>query len=353
MNEATDRLHARGRLLATLVVAIVGGFCLTARTAETEKPSATPDAFAQNKRLGRGVNVIGYDPLWRDRGRARFQADHFRLIREAGFSHVRINLHPFRDARADANHRMSDTYVQTLDWAVDQALANKLLVILDFHEFTRMARDPLGNKEGFLATWTQIAEHCKDRPNEVLFEILNEPNGKLTPPMWNEFLREALAILRRTNPARTVVIGPARFNQIGQLGALELPENDRNIIVTIHYYSPMEFTHQGARWTDQRDKSGVTWGTPEEKQAVVRDFDKAQAWSEKARRPLYLGEFGAYDKAPMDSRVRYIDFVAREAEKRGWSWGYWQFDSDFILYDIPAKRWIEPIRDALIPRQNP
>ncbi len=51
----------------------------------------------------------------------------------------------------------------------------------------------------------------------------------------------------------------------------------------------------------------------------------------------------------MPSRVRYVGFVAREAEKRGWSWAYWQFDSDFILYDIPAGKWIEPIRDPLIP----
>jgi len=51
----------------------------------------------------------------------------------------------------------------------------------------------------------------------------------------------------------------------------------------------------------------------------------------------------------MDSRVRYISFMTRQAEKMGWSWSYWQFDSDFILYDIPNDKWIEPIRDALIP----
>ena len=59
----------------------------------------TPDAAAQNKRLGRGVNVLGYDPLWKDRQKARFQEKYFRLIKEAGFNHVRVNLHPFRDAK--------------------------------------------------------------------------------------------------------------------------------------------------------------------------------------------------------------------------------------------------------------
>jgi hypothetical protein len=56
------------------------------------------DAFTQNRRLGRGVNIIGYDPLWDSREQARMQDKHFRLISEAGFDHVRINMHPFKQA---------------------------------------------------------------------------------------------------------------------------------------------------------------------------------------------------------------------------------------------------------------
>jgi endoglucanase len=111
----------------------------------------------------------------------------------------------------------------------------------------------------------------------------------------------------------------------------------------------MEFTHQGAGWAGYKDKIGIEWkGTDEEKQAVIKDFQKAQTWAEKHDRPLFLGEFGAYDKADMDSRVRYIGFITRQAEEMGWSWAYWQFDSDFILYDISSDKWIEPIRNALI-----
>ncbi len=305
-----------------------------------------------NARLGRGVNVLGYDAIWKHREQGRFRAEHFRAIRQAGFSHVRINLHPFRDNRDDGG-KIRDDYLKTLDWAVDQALANQLLVILDFHEFEAMSRDPAGLKDRFLAIWAQLAEREKDRPGDVLFEVLNEPHGKFTADLWNEYHRDALGVIRRTNPDRTVVIGPVQWNSIQKLDALSLPSDDRNIIVTVHYYSPFEFTHQGATWTNQRDKLGVSWkATPQEQAAVRRDLDQAQAWSEKERRPIYLGEFGAYDKAEMPSRARYVGFVAREAEKRGWSWAYWQFDSDFILYDIPAGTWIEPVRDALVPRTH-
>lgn len=46
-----------------------------------------------------------------------------------------------------------------------------------------------------------------------------------------------------------------------------------------------------------------------------RAFAKVAAWSEKNNRPLYLGEFGAYQAADMPSRVRWTDYVARAAEK--------------------------------------
>jgi len=62
--------------------------------------------------------------------------------------------------------------------------------------------------------------------------------------------------------------------------------------------------------------------------------------------------FGAYDKGPMESRVRYTDAVARTAEFLGWSWAYWQFDSDFILWDMKQDKWVEPILHALIPAKN-
>jgi endoglucanase len=306
--------------------------------------------FALNRRLGRGINIIGWDPLWQDFSRARFADEHFRLISEAGFNHVRVNLHPLRDGKPDASGKMEPAFFKTLDWCIDRALANKLLVVLDYHDDLAVSPDPSGKRESFLATWSAIAEHCKDRPADVLFEVLNEPAPKFTYEIWNQYHKDALAVIRRTNPSRTVIIGPAMWNGVGELEKLVLPEDDRNIIATFHYFNPFDFTHQGTPWTGQRDKIGVTWeATASQGQAVLDDFAKAERWAEKHNRPLYLGEFGAYEKADMASRVRYISFVAREAEKRGWSWAYWQFDGDFIAFDIAKKQWVESIREALIP----
>lgn len=132
---------------------------------------------------------------------------------------------------------------------------------------------------------------------------------------------------------------------------MQLPAQDRHLIVTVHFYEPFEFTHQGASWAERKDKLGIDWkGTPEEVAALNRAFDQADAWGKANKRPVLLGEFGAYDRAAMEARVRWTAAVTRAAEARGWSWAYWQFDSDFILYDVKREAWVEPIRDALIPR---
>ncbi len=312
------------------------------------------DVFELNRRLGRGVNILGYDPVWRSRDEARMRDEHFALIKRAGFSSVRICLHPLRDGGIDSSGNLTSYWLGVLDWAVEQALENRLLAVLDFHEFVAMGKAPLELKGKFLSFWRQVSDRYSGYPEEVLFELLNEPNSQLTPELWNSLLKEALQIVRETNPDRGVIIGPAFWNSIKYLERLELPEEDRGIIVTVHYYEPFQFTHQGAKWAGLEGKVGVEWGGTEgEKEAIRRDFSKAQSWAESRGRPIFLGEFGVYDKASMVSRVRYLSFVARLAESLGWSWAYWQFDSDFILYDIPSNRWVEPVLRALIPSNLP
>jgi endoglucanase len=325
--------------------------CFLALTALAQPEAG--DAFARNRQLGRGVNILGYDPIWRSRGEARFQEKNFRLLKEAGFNSVRVNLHAFRHMDATRDFALRESWFATLDWVVDRATAQGLSVILDLHEFNAMGENPAANKEKFLAFWRQVAPHYRKASDRVVFEILNEPCKQLSPTLWNEYLREALAIIRQTNPTRAVIIGPAFWNGIDHLKELELPAEDRHLIVTVHYYQPMEFTHQGAGWSGHKDKSGVAWpGTEAERQKLAGDFGKVATWAKAQNRPIFLGEFGAYDKAPMESRTRYTDAVARTAESLGWGWAYWQFDSDFILYDVKQDAWVEPILKALIPAKH-
>ena len=300
-------------------------------------------------KLGRGVNILGYDKaFWQDHEKGRFKESYFKMIKDAGFSTVRINLNPF--TQMDSQNKISPGWLETLDWVVTKGLDANLMIILDLHEYTTMADNPEAKKEMFLSFWKQIAPRYKDKSANVLFELLNEPNQKLTVEMWNTFLAEAIKVIRESNPDRTLIIGPGNWNGIESLNTLKLPDNDRNIIATVHFYHPMRFTHQGAAWaSDYKNLSGIKWtGTPDEKKEVESKLKVAADWSLKNDRPIFLGEFGAYDKGDMDSRARYTAFVARTAEKLGFSWAYWQFDSDFIVYNIDKESWVEPILDALM-----
>jgi len=312
--------------------------------ATTDKPLSAADQVA---RMRRGVNIVGYDPLWQDPAKARFKPRHFQIVHDGGFSSVRIALMAFRFM--NEKNELPAGWFATLDGLVNEALAQKLTVIIDEHDYNACSGDVVGCRSRLMAFWRQVAEHYKDAPGKVVFEILNEPNEAIND-LWNDVHAEALAIIRRTNPTRNVIIGPAFWNNVGWLDKLALPKNDRHIIITVHYYLPMTFTHQGANWTPEyANLSGNTWGTPADYAALDKDFDGVQAWAKKNDRPILLGEFGAYEMGPLGSRVKYTAAVARAAEKRGWAWAYWQFDQDFIVYDIDKDQWVEPIRRALIP----
>src|ERR1035437_3466406 len=95
---------------ALLLIAVL----LLAAPSSHAQPS-TADAFEQNRKLGRGVNILGYDPIWRSRDQARFQAKHFRLLKEAGFNSVRINLQPFRQMTPANDYALSKSWFEVLD----------------------------------------------------------------------------------------------------------------------------------------------------------------------------------------------------------------------------------------------
>jgi hypothetical protein len=49
----------------------------------------------------------------------------------------------------------------------------------------------------------------------------------------------------------------------------------------------------------------------------LRGYSAVQAWAKHNDRPILLGEFGAYDKGPMESRVKYTAAVARASTGTG------------------------------------
>ena len=297
----------------------------------------------------RGVNVLGYDPYWQDETKRRFEWRHFTEIRRAGFDFVRLNLQAFR--HLDEHNRLDPAWLRKLEDVVRHAEQAGLGVLIDEHDFNYCSQDLDLCRIKLSAFWQQVAPKFANAPRNVAFELLNEPHDKLNGDVWNGLFAQELAIVRQTNPTRIVVVGPTHWNSLKDLPLLKLPA-DPNLLVTFHYYEPFHFTHQGASWVQEtKNLHGVSWGSDADRTALRKDFDTVAAWSAANRRPILLGEFGAYDKSgtPIQLRVAYTSAVRCEAERHRFGWAYWQFDSDFILWDMKANDWVKPIKDALIP----
>ena len=259
---------------------------------------------------------------------------HLDVVCDAGFDLVRLPV----EWPAD----VGPTFLARVEGVVGAALERDLAVVLDVHHFERSA-------EELLALWARIAEHFVGADERLAFELLNEPHGALGEE-WNALLARALAVVRETHPERTVIAGPARRNTIAGLDALELPD-DEHLVVTIHYYLPFEFTHQGADWIDgTADWLGTTWGEEAERARVRADLAFAAEWARSRGHELFLGEFGALDTTDPRDRVEWTELVRDEAERLGLAWAYWDFSTGFGAYDLEAGAWRAPLRDALVPR---
>ena len=178
------------------------------------------------------------------------QEEYFDLVKNAGFDFVRLPVRWNTHAEQEWLYTIDPTFFGRVDEVVNWALERDLTIIVDFHHYEEMMSDPWSNKDRYLGIWKQVAEHYKDYPSNVLFELLNEPNDQLNASLWNQYLAESLALVRDTNPTRDIVIGPTSWNAYDWLSTLDMP-NDVHLIVTFHYYLPFQFTHQGAEWAGE------------------------------------------------------------------------------------------------------
>ena len=338
----------RQRILWTSVLVLV---FLAAHSQQREA------AFQMNQQLGRGVNMGNcFEAPTETEWGNPWKPEYFRIISELGFKHVRIPIRWETAARSSATppYTIQASFLNRIRQVVDTALKYKLHAIINMHHHEALIADPEGQKARFLSQWGQISQFFRDYPDSLLFEVLNEPNGPLTAEKWNLFFADALTEIRKTNPTRTVLMGVAEWGGLSALSALQFPA-DENIILTIHYYNPFHFTHQGAEWSDGSSAwLGTLWqDTEAERETLRSEFRAAKELSQQQHIPLHIGEFGAYSKADMASRVRWTTFLSRWFEEQGFSWAYWEFSAGFGIYNPQTKKLSTPLVDALLHNSIP
>jgi len=315
-------------------------------------------AFEINEKLGRGINYGNMfeapsETAWGN----PWKPEYAGIISGLGFNHVRIPIRwePTDRSLATPPYTIYSTFLNRIKQVVDSALNNGLYAIINMHHHEALYENPEAQKDRFVAQWKHISEFFKNYPDSLLFELMNEPHGNLTPEKWNEFYPEVLDSIRIDNPERIVLIGTPEYGGLGGLPYLEIPD-DENIILTVHYYNPFQFTHQGAEWSGEQSQEwlGTEWlDTETEREVMRQEFAPLKAYEIQHNIPVHIGEFGAYDKAGMKSRVRWTTFLSGYLEELGWSWAYWEFSAGFGIYNPSNNSFYNELVDALLHNEMP
>ena len=309
-----------------------------------------------------------------------YGAADFAQARAEGFDHVRLPVAWQYHAGPAPTFTISNSILAKVDGLVTQALNQGLGVIVDLHNFEEFTSNPLAVTNKFYALWGQLAAHFSNAPPTVVFELLNEPRDPATTAVMNPIFREAIRQIRPTNPNRTLLLGPGAFNGISELNNLLLPDDDTNLMVTVHTYDPFLFTHQGLSWAGAdvattpivfpgppgipvRPAAGLSaWATnwindyntlppdrnPGGPAAFRERLRMIRQWSDYYGRPVHVGEFGAIATIEGQSRINYYREIRRALDESSLGWAIWDWKAGFHylsngLPDPPG------IREALFP----
>src|SRR3954451_6935267 len=115
----------------------LGFLVMGAQAFAGDKPAAGPiDIVTANKRLGRGVNFGNALEAPREGAWGVTLKDaYFKAIKQAGFDTVRLPVNWAAHAAAEAPFTIDAKFAERIDWAIDQALANQLNIIVNIHHY--------------------------------------------------------------------------------------------------------------------------------------------------------------------------------------------------------------------------
>ena len=297
-----------------------------------------------------------------------------------GADHVRL---PFDfNILLDENGELKPDAFKYLDRAVEWAQKHGLNIILDLHKTMGYSFDP-GEKEiGFFSNvkyqdifinlWKAVAARYKDYPDSIAYEILNEITDDEFAEPWNKISRRAVEEIRKIAPRNYIIYGGIHNNSIKGLPLLEKPLDDR-IVYTFHFYDPLIFTHQKAYWFDGMPADYyMTYPAPTaEYVEKSKQFPEKKVWevfdgytedavdarflefymkeavefAERMNAPLYCGEYGVIEVAPLEDTLRWHRDMRDTFDKLNIARSVWSYkEMDFGFVDEIRK----PIYDELI-----
>ena len=316
-------------------------------------------------KVRRGTNISHWLSQSDRRGgnrRTWFTRDDVGFLAGLGFDHLRLPIDEEQmwDPAGKPETEAFGLLNQALDWCEEYHLSAIVdLHILRSHHFNAKEK-PLWTKpeaqERFYQCWRELSGVLRKRPlDKVAYELMNEPVAD-DPEHWNKLVAKTVGVIRADEPARVIVIGSNRWQSVDTFDRLRIPENDRNLLLSFHFYEPFLLTHHQAGWTSIGKYKGPVHypgrtvadadlaDLPAElkreigRQSSVWDRQRLEdrlakplALAARTELPLYCGEWGCIVSAPREARLNwYRDMVSVLVEK-GIGWSTWDYKGGFGL----------------------
>lgn len=255
----------------------------------------------------------------------------FDLLKETGFNVARIPVS--WGNHMDENYNVDEAWMARVKEIVDYGIENDMYVILNTHHeewYFPTEENKEEDIKQLKALWTQIAEEFKNYDEHLIFEGLNEPRLRGTPSEWNggdsasraivnEYANAFYETVRNSggnNPKRHLMItGYAASSMRTCLEAIELPENDDKIIVSVHAYLPYSFALD-PKGTDKFDASADA-GVIDSLFTDLNDLFLSR------NIPVIVGEFGSVNKNNIEDRVECLKYYLNAAKNAGVPCCWW------------------------------
>ena len=352
--------------LLTVVACLCAAFFLSACSENS------PADNVNNFRIKRGTNLSHWLSQSEERGEARqqhIQEDDFERLEQLGFDFVRIPIDEvqFWD---EQGKKLPEAW-QLLTFALDQCGKHHLRAIVDLHiirsHYFNAANEGGANtlftseeaQQQLIDMWYQLSDALKGYSNDsVAYEFMNEPVAE-EHEQWNQLIAKVHKALREREPQRTLVIGSNLWQGYETIKYLRVPEGDKNIILSFHYYNPMLLTHYGAWWTPLAKYQGkVTYpgvlvskedyeAAPDSLKPMLeqytkeewnidhirRDFQDAIAAAKQYGLQLFCGEWGVYEPVDRELAYKWTKDMLTVFDEFDIAWTTWCYDADFGFWD--------------------
>ena len=325
------------------------------------QPKPTSTGSPADFKIFKGTNIAHWLSQSEARGAERdsfFQEKDVIAIKELGFDHIRLPID--EEQMWDENGARHEDAFKLMTNCIDWCIKHQLKVIVDLHilrshhfnaEVKPLWTDPL-EQEKFYQFWIELSAALeKYSVGDVAYELMNEAVAD-DPELWNNLVANTVKSLRNIEPDRIIVIGSNKWQSAQTFDVLKVPD-DKNIILSFHFYEPFLLTHYHASWTHLRNYTGPVHYPGEllsqsefdtlsaDQQAIAKDFigktwdmekleEMMQLPIQKAKElglQLYCGEYGVISGAPEEDRIRWYNDMISVFNKNGIASANWNYKS--------------------------